>query len=221
MKAESKPRRAAFTLVEIMVALVIFSMIVAAIYSTWMLILKSSQVGLETAAQIQRERITVRTIEDSLTCVQSYQASMKYYSFVVQNGDEPMLSFVAHLPAIFPRNDRFGEFRLRRLTFTVETGKDSEKDLVLRQNPILLDVDSDEQAYPLVLAHNVQSFDIECLNTNKGEWVTEWDDTNSIPPQIRYSLVTGGESGWAITNIVTIQSVTLPSVVQTGKSGGR
>jgi prepilin-type N-terminal cleavage/methylation domain-containing protein len=222
MKAKTKSRREAFTLVEIMVAIVIFSMVVGAIYSTWVLILKSSRVGRDTAAQIQRQRITVRTIEDSLTCIQSFQASMKYYSFVVQNGDEPMLSFVAQLPAVFPRNDRFGDFHLRRLTFTVESGSDSEKNLVLRQNPILLPVDSDEQAFPLVLAHDVKTFAIECLDTNQGKWVTEWDETNSIPPQVRYSLVTGGEGpGWAITNVVTLQSVTLPSVVQTGRPGGQ
>jgi hypothetical protein len=196
-------------------------MIVAAIYSTWVLILKSSRVGQEAAAQIQRERITVRTIEDSLTCIQSFQASMKYYYFVVQNGDQPMLSFAARVPAIFPRNGRFGDFNLRRLTFTVEAGPDSERNLVLRQNPILMEVDPDEQSYPLILARDVKKFAIECLDTNSG-WVTEWDDTNSIPQQVRYTLVAGGNGpGWAITNVVTMQSITLPSVVQMPGGGGQ
>ena len=54
-----------------------------AIYSTWILILRSSKVGLEAAAQVQRERIAVRTIEDSLTCIQSFQASMKYLTILL------------------------------------------------------------------------------------------------------------------------------------------
>ena len=128
MKPDKNQRCRAFTLIEIMVAIAIFGMIVAAIYSTWVLILKSSRVGQEAAAQIQRQRIAVRTIEDSLTCIQSFQASMKYYYFVVQNGGQPMLSFAARVPAIFPRNGRFGDFNLRRLTFTVEAGPDSEQD---------------------------------------------------------------------------------------------
>ena len=221
MKLKKKSRRGAFTLIEIMVAIAIFGMIVAAIYSTWVLILKSSRVGQEAAAQIQRERITVRTIEDALTCIQSFQASMmQYYSFVVLNGDQPVLSFAARVPGTFPRNGRFGDFNLRRLTFTVEAGKDSEKDLVLRQNPILMDVDPDEQSYPLVLARNVKIFAVECLDTDKG-WVTEWNDTNSIPLQVRYTLVAGGNGpGWAITNVVTMQSITMPSVVQMPRGGG-
>ena len=227
MKLKKKSRRGAFTLIEIMVAIAIFGMIVAAIYSTWVLILKSSRVGQETAAQIQRQRIALRTIEDSLTCIQSFQASMQYYYFVVQNGDQPRLSFTARVPAIFPRNGRFGDFNLRRLTFTVEAGPDSEKDLVLRQNPILMDVDQDEQSYPLVLARNVKNFAVECLDTNKGQWVTEWDDTNSIPPQVRYTLVLGGNDDFrgaaptlGVTNVVTIQSIMMPTVVQMPRGGG-
>jgi hypothetical protein len=133
-----------------------------------------------------------------------------------------MLSFTARLPGNFPRNGRFGDFNLRRLTFTVEAGPDSERNLVLRQNPILMDMDLDEQSYPLVLARDVKKFAVECLDTNSG-WVTEWNDTNSIPLQVRYTLVAGGNGpGWAITNVVTMQSSTLPGVVQMprGSSSG-
>jgi prepilin-type N-terminal cleavage/methylation domain-containing protein len=227
MKFKKKSRRGAFTLVEIMIAFAIFGMIVAAIYSTWVLILKSSRVGQEVAAQIQRQRIAVRTLEDSLTCIQSFQASPRYYSFFVQNGDQPMLIFTARVPAIFPRNGRFGDFNLRRLTFTVEAGPDSERNLVLRQNPILMEMDPDEQGTPLVLARNVKNFAVECLDTNQG-WVTEWNDTNSIPPRLRYALVLGGNDDFrgaaptlGITNVVTIRSSTMPSVVQTSRARGQ
>ena len=231
MKLKIPFRRGAFTLVEILVAVAIFGMIVAAIYSTWALILKSSRVGQNAAAQIQRERIALRTIEDSLTCVQSFQASMQYYSFIVQNGDQPMLSFAARLPAIFPRNGRFGDFNLRRLTFGLEPDKDGGRDLVLRQNPILMDMDPDEQGTPLVLARGVQDFVIECLATNGLEtsWVSEWNDTNSIPTIVRVSLLFGGEGGpggppspRSFTRIIATPSITLPSNLQVpgGPGGG-
>jgi prepilin-type N-terminal cleavage/methylation domain-containing protein len=229
MNFENQSRCRAFTLVEIMIAIAIFGMVVAAIYSTWILILRSSKVGLEAAAQVQRERIAVRTIEDSLTCIQSFQASMKYYYFVVQKGDQSMLSFTARTPEIFPRSGRFGDFTLRRLMFTVEPGPDStgsEQDLVLRQNPILMDTDGDEQHYPLVLARNVQAFFVECWNTNKLQWDDEWTDTNSIPPMVRVSLLLGSnaDSGsaatLAITRLVALPSITMPTVVQMPTGGG-
>ena len=77
------------------------------------------------------------------------------------------MSFTARLPEVFPRDGKFGGFNLRRLTFSVEPGRDSEKDLVLRQNPVLMDMDPDERQTPLVLARDVRKFTVECWDTNK------------------------------------------------------
>ncbi len=219
-------RRRAFTLVEVMIAFAIFGILVAAIYSSWTLILRSKLVANEAAARVQRQRIAIRTLEDSLTCIQSFQASLGYYSFIVQNGEQPLLSFVARLPAGFPRNARFGDFNLRRLTFTLEPGPNSEKDLVLRQNPILMEIDSDEQAFPLVLARNVQDFVVECWDTNQMDWVEEWLDTNSIPTLLRISLVPGGNAGYSgqgpgqvVTRVIATPTMMLPSFLQMPRGG--
>lgn len=219
-----------------MVAIAIFSIVVASIYTTWTLVIRAAQSGENAAAQAQRERIAVRAIEDSLQCIQSFQASMAYYSFIVQNadsGEQPTFSYVSRVPAVFPRNGKFitGEhdFDVRRLTFTVESDKndDQQKDLVLRQNPILMDMDADEQSYPLVLARNVKDFIVECWDTNQMEWVTEWDDTNSIPPIVRVTLSMGGDPSstkaqMSVTREISIESSTVPSIVQTprGQFGG-
>ena len=228
MNALNKSRCRAFTLVEVMIAFAIFGMLVAAIYSTWVLILRAKKIGNDAAAQVQRERIAVRTLEDSLTCIQSYQASLAYYYFFVQNGEQPMLSFVSRVPAVFPRNGRFGDFNLRRLTFTLEAGPDAEKNLVLRQNPILMDMDSDEQSTPLVLARNVQDFIVECWDTNALAWTGEWTDTNTIPPLLRVSLVLGStddpgnkSSALTVTRLIAIPSMMLPgSPTRTTRCGG-
>ncbi len=222
--ARQKSRRA-FTLIEVMVAAAIFGLLVTAIYSTWILIIKSSQVGQVAAAQVQRERIAIRTIEDSLTCIQSFQASMQYYTFLVENGEAAQLSFVALVPDVFPRNGRFGDFNLRRLTFALENRTDSERDLVLRQNPILMDVDPDEQVVPLVLARNVQDFIVECWDTNTQDWVDTWVDTNSLPPMVRVTLALGSNlttksstgPSLAIARQIAIPSGTLPTAIQGGQ----
>jgi hypothetical protein len=95
--------------------------------------------------------------------------------------------------------------------------------LVLRQYPVLMDMDPDERQTPLVLAHNVRKFTVECWNANAMDWVNEWNTTNLIPPMVRISLALGGnaDAGNAapeltITRVIAIPSVTLPSVLQTG-----
>jgi type II secretion system protein J len=219
--------RRAFTLIEVMVAVAIFALLIAAVYSTWTVILKSSQVGNAVAARVQRERIAIRTLEDSLTCIQSFQASMGYYTFNVTNGDQPLLSFVARVPDVFPRNGKF-DSNLRRLTFSVEPGEDSERDLLLRQNPILMDQDKDEQQIPLVLARNVKDFVVECWDTNALDWVDEWDSTNTLPPMVRVTLTLADSSGsddsatpgLAITREIAVPSSTLPQIAQTGSPNG-
>ena len=211
-----------------MVAIAIFALLVTAVYSTWVLIIKSKQVSDEAVAQVQRQRIAIRTIEDSLTCIQSFQASMQYYQFIIENGQSPQLSFVARLPDVFPRNGRFGDMKLRRLTFSVENTSDSERDLVLRQNPILMDVDPDEQAVPLVLARNVQDFIVECWDTNQMDWADVWDSTNSLPPMVRITLALGSNlkdknakgPTLAISREITMPSGTMPSGIQGGQGSG-
>ncbi len=207
-----------------MLAITIFSLVMAAIYSSWMLILHATKVGPEATAQVQRRRMAVWTIEDALTCVQSFQASIQYYAFVVQNGDEPLLSFTARLPGDFPRHGEFGDFNMRRVTFTVEAGPNSERDLVLRQNPILMDMSQDEQEHPLVLARDVKKFAIQLWDSTANDWSDKWHDTNQIPQLVRFTLVLGGNENdnsfgdagptLAVTRIVAIPSVTVPRGVQ-------
>ena len=219
-------KRRAFTLIEVMMAIVIFALVMAAIYSTWDLIIRASRVSQMAAARVQRERVAIHTIEDSLTCIQSFQASMKYYSFIVSE-DPPDLEFTSRLPDNFPRNGKFGDFNVRQLQFTLAPGQNSEKDLVLRQKPILLDLDEEEQKHPLVLARDVQTFKVECWDTNQAEWVTEWDNTNSIPPLIRVKLVLGGRDSGSgtkmapltVTRVIAVPSESMPAVVQMGRGG--
>jgi prepilin-type N-terminal cleavage/methylation domain-containing protein len=227
--------RRAFTLLELLVAIVLFTIVVAAICSTLVLILRATQVGQAAAARSQRQRVVMSTIENSLMCVQSFQASQQYYSFIVENGDAPALSFAARLPAVFPRNGKFispelgRDFRLRRVTFTLEPGADRQNNLVLRQKPILTDMDPGEQNDPLILAQGVKTFSIECWDTNQFEWVDEWDDTNSLPPMVRIGLVLGdgnndqsqeADSQRTIIRVFSLPSSMMPTVVQLGGAGG-
>lgn len=222
-----------FTLIEIMIAIAVFSLVLMAIYQTWGAIMRSTQVAQDVAAQAQRQRITLRTIEDSLMAVQSFQASPVYYSFVVENEQSSLLSFTARVPEIFPRNGKFfdpntgRDFNLRRLTYSLEAAEGGTKNLVLRQNPVLMDLDQDEQQFPLVLARNVRTFAVDCWDTNKLEWATEWLDTNSIPTLLRVKLVLGGNTAAgsaapdasAVMRVFSLPSQTMPAGVQNGTIG--
>ncbi|HEY4328223.1 MAG TPA: prepilin-type N-terminal cleavage/methylation domain-containing protein [Phycisphaerae bacterium] len=227
MRIPPPHRSRAFTLIEIMVSIGIFMLLMIMIYATWAVVMRASQVGQTATLRSQRERVTLRTLENSLMCLQSFQASQKYYSFNVVGGDQSLLSFASRLPDVFPRNGKFGGFNLRRLTYSLEVQPGGSKALVLRQNPILMDMDADEQKSPLILARDVKMFQVECWDTNQLNWVTEWDDTNSIPPMLRVTLAVGGisasgekEQEVTVVRAFSMPSSEMPAVVQTGLQGG-
>ncbi len=154
--------------------------------------MKGSKVALDAAADAQRSRIAMRTLQDSLSCACMYNQNARYYSFLADvDGDFASLSFVARLPKSFPHGGKFGDLEVRRVSFTVEDGPDSQKQLVVRQNPLLMEVDKDEQNHPLILARNVKHFDIRYPDPKTGDWVTEWDATNRLPPKVEIVLQLG------------------------------
>ena len=218
----TSPARQGFTLIEIMMALAIFGLLLAAIYASWTLIVRSAQIGLQASARIQRERIALRTIEESLGCVRSFEADRQHYGFVAENGDGGFLSFVARLPESFPRGGRFGDFDVRRVTFSLESGPDSQSQLVLRQNPILMEMDETEREHPLVLAKGVNKMEFEFWDDRKKDWVDNWTATNQLPKMLKLTLgfVRPGSDGYAssqreeVSRLIQLPSIMVPAAIQ-------
>jgi type II secretion system protein J len=210
-------RDTAFTLIEIMVALAIFTMVVAAIYSSWLAIMRGSKAGIEAAAAVQRQRMAISTLQQALGATRSFAVDIQYYSFVAENGDDASLSFVSHLSPSFPRSGKFDDFDVRRVTFSVEGAADGTRQLVLRQNAMLKEWDQDEKEHPLVLAKDVRKFEMEFLDVKSGEWIDEWTQTNQLPKLLKITLQVGGATRDAKPQDELTRIVSLPSVaVQAG-----
>ena len=213
----------AFTLVEMLIAISIFSLVLVAIYSSWTAILRASKSGQQAAATMQRLRIVARVLEDSLSSATLFVANNRYYSFVAENGNDPSLSFVARLPSDFPRSGNFGDFDVRRLFFTVEPGPYSGRQLVMRQVPMLMDLNSgsdnrlmeDEKNHPVVLARNVQEFKFLFWDQQQNDWVDEWTLTNQLPKGIVVTLRLAdtarfGSAQEQITRIISLPAIGVP-----------
>lgn len=218
-------RGSGFTLIEILVALAIFTLVVTALYAGWTTLIRASKTALEVAAQTQRQRVAIRTIEEALTAARSFAADLSHYGFVAENGDQATLSFVARLPKSFPRSGRFGDLDVRRVAFSLEAGPNSTRQLVLRQTPILMDFDQDEQNHPIVLARNVRALVLEFWDPRTGDWLQEWTQTNTLPKLVRVTLrfaavdsrqrvVSSPATEEEVTRVVAIPSVTVPVQVQ-------
>lgn len=226
-----------FTLVEILIAIGILAMILTAIFASWTAILRATKTGLDAAASVQRTRIALRMLEDSLGSAQSYYANLPYYAFLAQNGSDASLSFVARLAKSFPRSGKFGDLDVRRLTFSLEDGPDGGRQLVLRQCPLLMDLGPqvtdadnpvlyDEMHNPLVLAKNVKAFDMLFWDRDKNDWVDEWLDlkTNQLPRLVMFTLAVADAPGSLkateeITRVVALPATTVQPIWQLPRQG--
>jgi len=212
MKTIRKPF-SAFTLVEIMVAIGILAFVIAGIYSAWTAIVRATLVASNVSASVQRARITVRTIEESLASAQIFMKNAPYYGFIAQNGSDATLSFVARLDRFFPRSGKFGDLEVRRVSYSLRSASDSQgKELILRQQPLLMDLDVDEESHPLVLAKNVKDFQMQFWDTRLNDWSDEWTQSNQLPRLVMITLKVSDRADSTRADEVITRIVSIPSM---------
>jgi len=214
--ARARPPRGrpqhSFTIIEIMLALAIFSMVISAIYASWSAILRAARVGGDAAAEVQRSRVAARTLEDALVSAVMFAGNGRLYYFEGDNAEDfGWLNFVGRLPPSFPGSGYFGDQVVRRVTFSVEAGSDGGNQLLLRQNPLLqTNVDENEE-YTIVLARDVKLFGLEFWDARKNDWTDRWLTTNQLPKLVRYALAFGSAGVATRAGDVTVRVVNLPS----------
>jgi len=211
---KSKFGARAFTLVEILLAIGIFAMVMAAIYASWSAILRSTRMGLAAAAEVQRTRVAIRSLEESLGSAILYADNARYYSFFSDTGgDYTYLSFVARLPESFPGSGLFPGQPVRRVTFSV----DGDRNLTLKQAPILEACDMVEHPYTINLAPQVTVFAMEFFDPRRNEWLPQWTLTNQLPRLVRVAMGFGDKSK---AEDVTMRMIPLSAVAITRAGPG-
>lgn len=199
LRFRSKSARSgiAFTILELMLSIGIFALILTAIYSIWIAILKGTRVGQKAAAEVQRARVTLRTVEDALNGAQFYAANHRYYYFRADtSGDFASVEFSARLPDSFLGSEQYKQLqqKIRRVKFEVQSGKNGEMELMLTQWPILLPdkpVNSGYEPYTITLAKDVTHFQLAFFDLQKGEWLDEWIYTNRLPRIVQVAVGLG------------------------------
>jgi type II secretion system protein J len=211
--AENSRSLRAFTIVEVLVAIGIFGMIMLAIYSSWSAILRGSRLGLTAAAEVQRTRVALQALEQSLGSAVMYADNPEYYSFFADTaGNYAFLSFVARLPESFPGSGLFAGQTVRRVTFQV----DRDKNLTLSQSTLL---DISDKPYTIKLAPNTRLFAVEFYNQRRNEWLPEWISTNQLPVMMRVALDFGDKAD--PNRAVPIRSIPLTATSFSRVGGAR
>lgn len=190
------PRRGsvlAFTLIEVVISITIFTMIMIGVLGCWRAIISGKMAGEAAAAAAQRARTGIHAVEEALTCTQLSQQNIEYYAFVsdtTTSDKYASLSLAARLPADFPGSGLFGDNVMRRVTFTIQ-GQDGTNNLIMNQSPLLEALDNDNTPYTITLARDVTTFMLEFWSEKDNDWVVSWDATNQLPKAVRVTLGVG------------------------------
>src|SRR5580698_1364424 len=93
----------AFTLIEVVLAMTIFSLVMISVIACWKAIVAGKITAEEAAAAAQRARIGIKCVEQSLSSAEISIRNLRYYSFLNDtSGKFATLSFAARLPSAFP-----------------------------------------------------------------------------------------------------------------------
>jgi prepilin-type N-terminal cleavage/methylation domain-containing protein len=219
------PHAHGFTLIEMMIAIGILGFVMAAIYSTWSAVGRSTRIGLDSAARVQRTRMAMRVVVDTLTSTELFTANTPYYAFIADtSSDYAYLSVAASLPRSFPRSGLYGDFTLRRVTFSVESGPNGNQ-LMLWQEPLLMETNSSDEMGPLVVASDLSMFVLEFWDTRANKWVEEWLPTNQLPKLVRVTMGFGqpgpGRTQEIYTRTVAMPAMAIPREYQLPPAAGQ
>ncbi|HYQ27652.1 MAG TPA: prepilin-type N-terminal cleavage/methylation domain-containing protein [Polyangiaceae bacterium] len=210
MIGNSRPARSArgFTLVELLVAIVVLSMISVLIYNAFAS-MKRSREGIERVDDRYREgRLAMtRMIRELQSAYISLHAPLNP-SLLIQR-----TAFIATTGTPADRLD-FNSFSNRRLDKNSHVSDQCELSYFGSPNPDLsgvtdlarristsLDLDPKKGGRVDVLATDIDLFDLQYLDPLSGNWVDTWDTTQTLtgqparlPVQVRILLVLNGGS---------------------------
>lgn len=192
MKIAVKSR--GFTLLEVMIAMALFTMVMGSVYASWSSVIRGTKIGLQAAANAQRGRVALHTVEQALITCQLFNDNNRYYTFTAESGDPfCAVQMTSRLPDSFLGSGYFGKEVVRRVTFTVERGEFNENDLVMTQVP-MLDASEAEDPYKIVLARDVTLFSLEYWRPGDKDFSPDFLYTNQLPKLVRVSLGIGHDS---------------------------
>ncbi len=204
----------AFTLMEIVISITVFSFIMISILGCWRCIINGTRVAQDAAVAALRSRVGMKAVVEALTCAEISTKNIQYYGFVADTSEKfAFLSLAARLPGDFPGSGLFGDNVMRRITFDVESDENGKQNLIMTQWPLLAALDDRNTPYTNVLTRDVNVFMLEFWSKENGEWEVGWDPTNNFPPMIRVTLGSGHSSDNPdVPYTLICRTVAMPSV---------
>ena len=180
-----RQRRAGFTLVELLLALAIFSLVAAMAAGTFWSVLKAWNRGGEMLEQLHYGEFAMEQLVTALRGAAWFPSKPSAFGFWLENGKASWVtSGSAFLPPDSPLING-----LHRISVSVDS-VGGARGLVVRAWPHLTDPEERDErsAEPWLVAPGVEDFECEWYDFEGQDWSTDWEETNSLPKLVRVTL---------------------------------
>jgi prepilin-type N-terminal cleavage/methylation domain-containing protein len=203
--------QAGFTLMEILLAVAILSIVITAVYNTWNAALTAWRRGTDASEVFQRQRVVMDVLTELTQSAVFFTASAPLYTVVgTKNpGLGDSVSFVTASDAFLPPSES-SDAGMRRVTISVEEDQYRRTYLAIVNQPALRP--DDTSAEPLqahVVSMDVSGFFVRYLDPRDGTWSEKWDETTVPPLAMEYTVVFGHQ-GDRLPPVVVTRAVDIP-----------
>lgn len=176
-------RSGAFTLIELLLALAIFSLAVAIAGGAFWGVTKAWTRGGELLEQLHYGEFAMEQLVTALRGAAWFPSKPSAFGFRLDGGTASWVtSGTAFLPPDSPLRDG-----LHRLSVGVENAGGG-RGLVVRAWPHLSEDDDARDAEPWLVCPEAESFKCEWYDFDLDSWSQDWEETNSLPKLVRVTL---------------------------------
>src|ERR1700722_12991064 len=184
-------KHAGFTLVEILAAVAILSLVLVGVYGLWSGSLKGWRRGGEATEVFQRQRVVMETLGELAQSAVYFASSPNLYAVIgAKNpGLGDSVSFVTASEAFLPPSEAT-DVGMRRVTISLERDDYRRTYLAIVNQPALgVTDDSKKELQAHVVSMDVSGFFVRYLDPRDGAWYDKWQEANLIPSAMEINVV--------------------------------
>ena len=203
--------RAGFTLVEVLLAVTILSLVMVGVYGIWSASLKAWKRGGEATEVFQRQRVVMETLTQLAQSAVYFASAPNLYAVIgVKNpGLGDSVSFVTASDGFLPPSEA-NDVGMRRVIISLEQDEYRRTYLAIVNQPALgVKDDSKQELQAHVISMDVSGFFVRYLDPRDGAWYDKWENANAIPAAMEFTVVFG-QPGDQIPPVTVTRAIDLP-----------
>lgn len=192
--------RRAFTLLELIVAMVVFVIIMSIAYRSFTGSIRAWRRGTEVLEGIKHGTYALDHLVVALNSCVFFADDRQSYGFILDKNNSTLpadsISWVTASQAFVPHDLPFqhGPKRIRVfIDRDFETGDDA---LFAEFSPVIAPLDEENvfEPIPVLISREVQGLEVLIYDEEEEDWVEEWEDESIVPERIQITLFVASDN---------------------------